>query len=180
MKKAFIAVGLVVALSSCAATDTTVEKVSSTPSSSRVAVEEGVKETANSEVAKIGDTWKYESGLEVTIVKIKRVKISQYYRASYPNSEGAIITASILNGTDSLFDSSLATMNVQHGAEGEEAEQVFDSENNESADGFSAKIQKGKKATAKFEFAIPKTKTDLNITFEADWSSEPAQFTGKI
>lgn len=133
------------------------------------------------DVAGIGQTWTYGSGLEVTVKSLKKARISQYAAGGTPSEQGVIVAVTITNGTSEVFDSNLATVEVKYGAEGDTAERVYDSDQS-SADGFTGTIRKGKKATALFEFAIPKTakKTTLDITVQADWDSEPAEFTGRI
>lgn len=132
------------------------------------------------EVATIGrQTVKYDNGLEVTVVRLRKVKISQYASGGTPAQQGVLVTVLIKNGTTEVFDTALTTVDVKYGTEGEQAGRVFDGE---SALGFQGTIQVGRKATAVYEFAIAKSpkRTVLAVTVKANWNDEPAQYTGTI
>jgi hypothetical protein len=136
-------------------------------------------ERAN-DVAAVGQTWVYENGLHVTINSLKRTKITQYVRSEYPDMDGVLISITIENGSDDVFDTSALTTDVQYGTDGTIADQVFDSANNKNADGFTGTVRTGKKITATVEFAIPKKTTDIDIAISPDFNTDAAQFTGRV
>ena len=182
MRKLFIAVSLGVAtalLAACGATNgTTGLNATSRP----VAAQEAASDPDNGpDVGHVGDTWPYESGVEVTLLSLKKAPIGQYAAGASTGEQGVLVKIRITNKSDSVFDSNLASVKLRYGKDGEEAEQVFDVAQKNST-GFEGNIRKGKSATASYFFAIPKSgkKTTVDIEFAGDWNSEPAQFTGKL
>jgi hypothetical protein len=110
--------------------------------------------TEAASVAKIGQGFTYKDGLGVTVVSAKKFKIGQYAAGGKPGGTGVIITVTLNNGTKAPFDAALTTVGLAHGADGDQAEQVFDSDAGLGT-GFTGKVQPGRKATAKFGFAVP-------------------------
>lgn len=106
------------------------------------------------QVAKIGQTFTYPDGLAVAVTSAKRFRIGQYAAGGKPGGTGAILTVTLTNGSTQAWDAALTSLAVAYGTEGEQAEQVFDTTAGVGS-GFNGKIQPGRKATAKFAFAVP-------------------------
>lgn len=108
-------------------------------------------------IAKVGakQWFTYEDKLQVQVTKMTRFKISAYAAGGKPGDVGVAVTVTIKNSTGSTFDASLAQVNLAVGPNGDEAESVYDSEQNLSG-GFTGSIPAGRSKTAKFGFAVPK------------------------
>lgn len=105
-------------------------------------------------VAKIGSTYAYSDGLKVTVSAAKRFKIGPYAAGGKPGGTGVMFTVVLLNSTTETFDATLTGLAVSYGADGEQAEQVFDTDQGLGG-GFTGKVAPGRKATARFGFAVP-------------------------
>jgi hypothetical protein len=130
-------------------------------------------------VAKIGATqwFNYEDGLKVQVTKLTRFKIGQYASGGKAGGPGVIATVTIRNGTKKTVDLSLTTIKMNYGANGIEAESVYD-EN--TGDGFSGTATPGKAKTAKFAFAVPANQT-VDIEVEPGFLDyESVHFEGSI
>jgi hypothetical protein len=132
------------------------------------------------EVAKIGQTFTYEDGLKISVAGAKRFRIGQFAAGGKPGGTGVVLTVTITNGTGTAYDAALTTVNLAHGAEGEQAEQVFDSQAGLGA-GFTGKVHPGRKLTAKFGFAVPAAgMSDLQVEVKPGFlDHDSALFTGR-
>jgi hypothetical protein len=134
-------------------------------------------------VAKIGamQWFKYADGLKVQVTSVKRFRISQYAAGGKPGDVGVVVTVTLQNSSSSTFDTSLAQVKLASGANGDQAESVFDSNQNLSG-GFEGTIPPGKKKTAKYGFAIPKGNigSTLQIEIAPGWDYDGSHFEGKI
>jgi hypothetical protein len=125
-----------------------------TPTNLPPAVEETTPPPEEPGVAKVGPTewFTYEDGLKVQVTKLARAKISQYASGGKPGGTAVVVTVTIRNGSGTTFDTSLVTVKVSSGPNGDEAEQVYDT----GIEEFSGSIPKGRAKTARYEFAVPK------------------------
>jgi hypothetical protein len=134
-------------------------------------------------VAKIGATqwFTYTDGLKVQVTSVKRFRISQYAAGGKPGDVGVVVTVTLQNSSSSTFDTSLAQVKLASGANGDQAESVFDSDQNLGG-GFEGTIPPGKKKTAKYGFAIPKGNvgSTLQIEIAPGWDYDGSHFEGKI
>lgn len=91
------------------------------------------------------------------------------------------MTVTLQNGSSSTFDTSLADVKLASGANGDQAETVFDSDQN-LAGGFEGSVPPGKKKTARFGFAIPKANigSTLQVEIAPGWDYEGSHFEGKL
>lgn len=146
------------------------------------AVEETTPASEEPSIAKVGATewFTYEDGLKVQVTKVTRFKIGEYASGGTPGGTGVIVTVTIRNGTKSTADLSLSTLEVAYGANGEQAEQVFDSEHGIGG-GFEGSATPGRAKTAKFGFAVPKGRQALDIEVAPGFLDyESVHFEGSI
>jgi hypothetical protein len=71
------------------------------------------------------------------VTKVEPYKLGQYALVGNPGDPGVIVTVTIKNGTDVVFDTSLADVLVTYGPNGEATEREYDEE------GFAGNIPPG-------------------------------------
>jgi hypothetical protein len=164
-----------------APTQTTPEVTTPTPvDDSPAAVPETTAPPEEPGVAKVGATqwFTYEDGLKVQVTKLARFKIGQHAAGGSPGDSGVIVTVTIRNGTGKPFNLDLASVKLQSGPNGDEAEAVYDLDKGLGM-GFTGTVTNGRAKTAKFGFAVPKThlgKVAIEVT--PSWDHDAAFFEG--
>ncbi|MFI0718417.1 DUF4352 domain-containing protein [Streptomyces sp. NPDC021224] len=119
-------------------------------------------------VAAYGDTYTYTDGLAITVSKVAKYTPGQYAAGAHHGDKAVVLTVKITNGTGKPFDTTLLSVNVKAGADGEAAEDIFDLDNT-IGDGFSGTVVPAATATAKFAYDIPKSATGkLDIEVQPD------------
>ena len=168
-----LAAALTVALAGCGSTS----KPVSVAESSGAAAGAGSSKAADS--AKVGQEVTYDSGLKVAVSVPKPTKISDMAAGGEGIGTMVVFSVTLTNGTKETYDPALSRVSVAYGSEGVQADQVFDSAN-KVGDSFSTKILPGKKATARYGFAVPaKDQGDLVIEVTPGFLDSAATlFTG--
>jgi hypothetical protein len=129
--------------------------------------------------ASFGDSYKWSDGLQASVSGVRSYTPSQYAAGTKPGDAAIIITVKIRNGTKKPFDPSLFTVHVKAGADGVQAEQIFD---NSSGLGFTGTILPGSSATQKFAYDIPKGATgtlDVEVEPDATLQYDSEHWVGK-
>ncbi len=87
---------------------------------------------AEERVAKVGAAqwFEYSDGMKVQVTSLKRFRISQYAAGGKPGDLGVIVTVTMQNGSSSTFEAGLVDVKVASGPNGDQAESVFDSDQN--------------------------------------------------
>lgn len=155
-----------------------VDKVQDAP----VASEAGQDDTAQSEsdVKQFGQTWTYEDGLAVTIKYLGSGHASST-AAGAESTHGAmqLFRITLANGSKKTVDGSLALIDsVTVGADGDDAEEVFDSERGLDGADFT-KITPGRKQSFKVGYAIKGAKT-VQVQFSAGTEYDSVIYEGKM
>ncbi|TCC50487.1 DUF4352 domain-containing protein [Kribbella pittospori] len=139
--------------------------------------------TEEDRVAKVGATqwFDYSDGVKVQVTTLKRFRISQYAAGGKPGDVGVIVTVTLQNGSSDTFDTGLVDVKLASGPNGDQADSVFDSEQNLGG-GFEGSILPGKKKTARYGFAIPKAHVSSTLQLEVapGWDYEGSHFEGKL
>ncbi|MFD7161563.1 DUF4352 domain-containing protein [Kribbella sp. NPDC059898] len=139
--------------------------------------------TEEDRVAKVGATqwFDYSDGMKVQITSLKRFRIGQYAAGGKPGDVGVIVTVTLQNGSSDTFDTGLVDVKLASGPNGDQADSVFDSEQNLGG-GFEGSILPGKKKTARYGFAIPKAHVSSTLQLEVapGWDYEGNHFEGKL
>ena len=145
------------------------------------AVEETTPAEEEPAVAKVGATqwFTYEDGLKVQVTKVARFKISQYASGGTPGGSGVIVTVTIRNGTKKTADLTLTTVKLAYGANGDQADDVFDSENGLDG-GFEGSVTPGHARTAKLGFAVPKGRQAMDVEVQPGFDYESVHFEGSV
>lgn len=131
-------------------------------------------------VAKVGATewFTYEDGLKVQVTKVARYKVGEATATGSPGDPAIVVTVTIRNGSTKTADLSMTTLKVAYGANGDQAEQVYD-EN--YGTGFEGSATPGKAKTAKYAFLVPKGRHALDIEVEPGFLDyESAHFEGSV
>ena len=139
--------------------------------------------TDEDRVAKVGATqwFEYSDGMKVQVTSLKRYRISQYAAGGKPGDVGVIVTVTLQNGSTNTFDTGLVDVKLASGPNGDQAESVFDTDQNLGG-GFEGSILPGKKKTARYGFAIPKANASstLQIEIAPGWDYEGSHFEGTL
>ena len=143
----------------------------STPASAPAA-ETKAEEPAKTGTSKLGQVWKYDDGVTVTVSK--PVAGTATETSTAPGKPISIYTVTIVNGgKEALKPTAFATVNF--GAEGESAQQVFDSAAG-LLGGFDNTILPGKRATVKMAYAHPANAKDIIFSIAPDFAHSDAIF----
>lgn len=151
-----------------------------TPETSAPAVEETTPSPEEPSVAKVGATewFTYDDGLKVQVTKLARYKVGQATATGSAGDPAVVITVTIRNGSKKTADLSLTTLKVAVGANGDQAEEVYD-EN--YGTGFEGSATPGRAKTAKFAFLVPKGRQALDIEVEPGFLDyDSAHFEGSV
>ncbi len=110
------------------------------------------------DVASVGATawFTYEDGLQVQVTRLHRFTVSEVAAGGRPGDAGVVVSVTIRNGTGRTFDASLAQVSLTSGPDGDQDDSVFDVENG-LAGGFEGSIPVGRKVTARYGFAVPRS-----------------------
>ncbi|MEV6890917.1 DUF4352 domain-containing protein [Kribbella sp. NPDC051137] len=139
--------------------------------------------TDDDRVAKVGATqwFEYSDGMKVQVTSLKRFRIGQYAAGGKPGDVGVIVTVTLQNGSSNTFDTGLVDVKLASGPNGDQAESVFDTDQNLGG-GFEGSILPGKKKTARYGFAIPKANASSTLQLEIapGWDYEGSHFEGKL
>ncbi|MDQ1678057.1 MAG: hypothetical protein QOC93_3201 [Actinomycetota bacterium] len=129
-------------------------------------------------LARIGDEGiTYEDDLKVQVLSAKRYTIPVINAGAQPGDVGVLVTVRITNGGLELVELNECIVTLKAGADGLEAERVFD---DVAGDGFNSRVAPGRKATATFGFAVPKGNLPLvNIEVAPAFDYEASIFEGK-
>lgn len=156
---ALIAAGSL-ALSGCAESGT-VEKggAANTSSASSAPADKPAEQAAEKSDPQFGDKFVFDDGLALSITKPEAFKPSEY--AMTGEGKHVIMTVTLDNGTSEDYKPSLAHFTASSG--GEEAEQIFDSQNKLDG-GPSTTVKPGKSVKFKIGFSVADVK---DITLDA-------------
>jgi cytoskeletal protein RodZ len=156
---------------------------SATTSEAPASAEPTTTPTEEDRAAKVGATqwFEYSDGMKAQVTSLKRFRISQYAAGGKPGDVGVIVTVTLQNGSSNTFDTSLVDVKLASGPNGDQADPVFDSDQNLGG-GFEGTILPGKKKTARYGFAIPKTHVSSTLELEVapGWDYEGSHFEGKL
>ena len=158
-------------------------QTSASPADPPASAEPTAAPTDEDRVAKVGATqwFEYSDGMKVQVTSLKRFRISQYAAGGKPGDVGVIATVTLQNGSTNTFDTGLVDVKLASGPNGDQAESVFDTDQNLGG-GFEGSILPGKKKTARYGFAIPKANVSSTLQLEVapGWDYEGSHFEGKL
>jgi hypothetical protein len=127
------------------------------------------------EVIKIGTTEfaEYADGLRVRVTSVRRTTFSDL---SGTPGAGVITTIKITNGSRARVDLALVDVGLRYGADGIEAEFVFDDNVHE----FSGGLAPGRTATATYGFSVPRNQPDITVEVAPGFDYDSSTFEGRV
>ncbi len=134
---------------------------------------------AESTVATIGanEGFTYDDGLKIQVLSAVRFRPSQYAAGHKPGNAAVKFVVRITNGSKEVVDLSLASVRLRAGANGLEAESIFD----DAIGGFDGSVAPGRNASTTFGFSVPPSDMGLmNIEVSPSFSHEPSIFEGTV
>ncbi|MFI7075503.1 DUF4352 domain-containing protein [Micromonospora sediminicola] len=131
-------------------------------------------------VAKMGSgTVTFADGLAVSAKKPVKFTPSSYAAGHQRANTAVLIEVTISNGTKEPFDLALVTATAAFGAEGTQAERVYDS--GKGITDFEGTLAPGQKRTAKLAFSAPtKDTSTIGLTVKPDFDGSTALFEGGL
>ncbi|MEV6108712.1 DUF4352 domain-containing protein [Streptomyces sp. NPDC051940] len=124
-----------------------------------------------------GETAAY-GGMKITVSKASAFKPSEYAVGHTDGNKAYTVTVTLENSGKEKFDGTLVLVTARAGADGVEAEQIFD---DKTGEGFNGAVLPGKKATAVFAFDTPADAKVLDVEVEpGDFEKEAAQWSIKL
>jgi len=139
--------------------------------------EESSSEPDSGDLAKAGsEKVRTDDGLEIWITDLKRGRIGSNASGGHPGDPMVLFRLHIKNGTTHKVNGDEFSVSLSYGAEGDEAEGVYDT----GLDSVTGVIARGRQKTGKYGFAVPtKHMNDLIIQVD-DYEHEPALFAGAV
>lgn len=172
---AVVGLALAVALTGCAApTDVTTKTSTKAGGGKSHSAAKGDDNTTT-----VGHWATAADGITLRVWKLKRGRVSDVASGGHVGDPAVIVYVQIRNGSSKRFDLSLVQVEARIGADGQEAEEVFQ---DEFGEGFSGSLTPGRTVTQKFMFAAKKTadlkKVSIEVTPGFDY--EGATFEGGL
>jgi hypothetical protein len=97
---------------------------------------------------------KWNDNVEASVLSVQRFTPARTAAGTHPGQVGIKVTVKITNNSTKQFDLTLAGVKVKSGANGTQADTIFDSENNLGL-GFEGSVAPGHSATASYGFSVP-------------------------
>jgi hypothetical protein len=120
--------------------------------------------TAGSTEQQVNDTVEFQDGVKMTVLGLNRnARRSSYAAGGHPGDQTVVVTVKVTNGADHPIDLAV-TLSCSYGADGNAAEEVYDSESGYNGIDQPAKLQPGRSATGKYAFAVQKGRAK-NLVF---------------
>jgi hypothetical protein len=140
---------------------------------------EETETTAGSTEHQVNDTVIFADQVRMTVLGLRRnAPRSSYASGGSPGTQTVVVTVKVTNGADHPIDL-LVMLSLSYGADGNAAEEVYDTENGYAGIDTPAKLQPGRSATGRYAFAVPKGRA-TNLVFagypgldyeEATWTA---------
>lgn len=133
-------------------------------------------ETLDDQVAKVGEVWKYDDGVEVQLTKIESANVPEISAGGHPGDPAVIVTVKVTNNSDGKLDMSQLGIEVRTGADGIETDRVF-AGNFDNADGT---LAKGRSYTFRAMYAADKSFKKVAVDVSPTWEHTAAQFEDEL
>lgn len=119
----------------------------------------------------------YEDGLAVKVGKPAKFRPSDVSAGHNRGNHAIKFTVTFLNESTTSFDLGMASAEVAFGADGVNAEQVFDTK----TDFFEGTIAPGRKRTFTLAFSAPTSDLSvIDVAVSPSWEHQAALFTGSV
>jgi hypothetical protein len=101
-----------------------------------------------------GHSFQWSDKIEASVLSVVRFTPASTAAGTHPGQVGIKVTVKLTNNSTKQLDLTLADVHVKSGANGTQADKIFDSENNLGL-GFEGSIAPGHSATADYGFSVP-------------------------
>jgi Domain of unknown function (DUF4352) len=134
--------------------------------------------TVSAKPAKVDGTVRYPDGISLHVVSVDFAKETKKGPGSFPGRAYAVLTLQVNNKSDR--DLSMETVVITVLDKNDEAVAPVYVEEAEVAD-FSGTLKQGKKASARYAFAVPKSsRSKVTVVIDFDGVHTSAVFRGKL
>ncbi|MFJ3144734.1 DUF4352 domain-containing protein [Streptomyces halstedii] len=123
------------------------------------------------------DTAAYDDGLEVTVSNAAAYTPDAYAAGHTKGNRAYKVSVVIENKTKKKYDSVLASVDARAGADGVNAEQIFDGTVGE---GFTGTVLPGKKVTVQYAFDTPADAKNLTVEVSPGFDWDASQWDLKL
>ncbi|MER7311092.1 MULTISPECIES: DUF4352 domain-containing protein [Streptomyces] len=123
------------------------------------------------------DTAAYDDGLEVTVSNAAAYTPDAYAAGHTKGNRAYKVSVVIENKTKKKYDSVLASVDARAGADGVNAEQIFDGTVGE---GFTGTVLPGKKVTVQYAFDAPADAKNLTVEVSPGFDWDASQWDLKL
>ncbi|MFC8536921.1 DUF4190 domain-containing protein [Streptomyces sp. NPDC057249] len=137
----------------------------------------GKEEKPTGEALEAGDSAVYDDDLTVTVGDPTTYTPSEFAIGHTKGNKAYRVPVVIENAGKEKFDSALVTVEARAGADGVDAEQIFD---DKVGEGFSGTILPGKKVTVLYAFDAPADAKLLTVEVNPDFSYDSTQWDLKL
>ncbi|MEV1022344.1 DUF4190 domain-containing protein [Streptomyces sp. NPDC050264] len=124
-----------------------------------------------------GDSVVYDDDLTVTVSNAVAYSPSEFAAGHTNGNHAYKVTVTVTNDSKEKFDSTLLTAGARAGADGVDAEQVFDEK---VGTGFDGTILPGKKATVVYAFDAPAAAKNLTVEVTPSFEYNASQWDLKL
>ncbi|MFJ8825724.1 DUF4190 domain-containing protein [Streptomyces sp. NPDC102467] len=124
-----------------------------------------------------GDSVVYDDDLTVTVSNAVAYSPSEFAAGHTKGNHAYKVTVTVTNDSKEKFDSTLLTADARAGADGVDAEQVFDEK---VGTGFDGTILPGKKATVVYAFDAPAAAKNLTVEVTPSFEYNATQWDLKV
>lgn len=178
---ALAALALAAALTGCAAPKAVSTKTTAPPAASANPTDSGTGDTGNGDdnTTQVGQWAHASDGIDLRVSKLARGTISDTAAGGHPGDPAVVVYVQFRNGSDKRFDLTMVEVAARVGADGTEAEQVFQ---DGFGDGFSGSLTPGRTVTARYMFAAKKAADLKQVSVEVTpgLEYESATFEGGL
>ncbi|MFF5565854.1 DUF4190 domain-containing protein [Streptomyces sp. NPDC012623] len=120
-----------------------------------------------------GETASYDGKVKVTVSAPKPYSPSEYAAGHTEGNKAYQVTVVIENTGKEKFDATLTTVQARAGADGVDAEEIFD---DNTGTGFAGNVLPGKKATVSFAFDTPADAGTLTVEVSPGFTYDASQW----
>jgi hypothetical protein len=136
---------------------------------------------APADVAKIGtESFTYDDGLTVAVISATRFAKSDTAAGGQPGEVGVTLTVKVTNNSKKVVDLDSLTVGLKAGADGLEADSVFDSARGIGG-GLAGSVAPGRSASGVYGFSVlPANLNTITVEVTPSFDHEPSLFEGSV
>lgn len=180
MRKLALVLATVFTLAACTQTGNSVDPPAAAGEETTLDAEASdTEEPEDSNLAKVGQTATADDGVEFSVTRLQRGRVSDTAAGGRPGDPAVIVTVRVKNGSKARMDLSEIDVIARLGKDGREAEQVYQGD---FAGSPSGTLPPGRTSTSRYMFA-GKTSGELrtvSVELSPGWEYDSATFEGSV